>query len=622
MDTPACVSELWSTTHVSGCCRVRRSRHRWRAGLAAAAGVAFAALLAGCGGGSGSTGAAPADGPTAVGGAHGTAPSITIGAPVSMPDARLVGVPRQASGVRFFTTELTETAADPFHSVPGTAFPDIGSGASFERGRVGRFDYPTARVRVRGCSDDGDCVTSNEQPLQDALFASARRLTPGDDYPGGAGFGTRTALSTDGNVLAVSGDGDTSGRAGEPGQGSVLIYRRDAEGLWSREARVQRFDRPVAFGPVFSLSGGGRWLAVGAPTNGGTEGGVGAPEVGSSGPPLAAGDLSGGVYLYQRDDETGSWSLVTYIKAPDPRSNERYGTHVSLDDAGIRLVVASAGRVFVHERFPEGWQTTAVLALPPRSSVAAVAQPALGPWIAVSFSEADETGQTVTRQVRLWELCYTCAERWAPSATLSSDVPPSVAFDDRFGVGGPGDGSKPMAFGGNDVLAVGAPGDSANPGDPSAARQGAIYVFRRDAQGTWRREARLRTRSAHGFDFVGQQVAFSHDGKTIATQACGTAVHDPGLRRSFRAGDTVGPGAPGSLPDCSSETGYRYAGAVYLFERCEDGRWEHAAAWIPEPGRQADFEQQSMSMSGDASTLTYSVGLHDEAVTPRRVVVY
>lgn len=44
--------------------------------------------------------------------------------------------------------------------------------------------------------------------------------------------------------------------------------------------------------------------------------------------------------------------------------------------------------------------------------------------------------------------------------------------------------------------------------------------------------------------------------------------------------------------------------------------------WIPEPGRQADFEQQSMSMSGDASTLTYSVGLHDEAVTPRRVVVY
>lgn len=611
MDRSSCVSTIRTARHAG----------RWRSGLGVAA---MAAVLAGCGGGGGTTTTnAPADGPTAVAGAGDTAPTLTIGPPVSLADAREIGVPWQASGITTFTLEVSEAAGDPFRAVSGTRYPDFGPGASFERGRVGRFDYPTARVRVRGCNDSGDCVTSNEQPLQDALLASARRLTPGDDYPPATQFGTRTALSTDGSVLAVSGDGEKSGRPGDLGEGSVLIYRRDGAGRWAREARVQRFDRPVGFGPAFALSGDGRWLAVGARNNGGTEGGEGAPEVGYRGPTPAAGDGSGGVYLYGRDDASGSWSFAGYLKAPDPRDGEAYGNHVSLDENGTRLVVASFGRVFVYEREVVGWAPPTVLTLPPRTALLGLAQPNQGPWVAASVIETDPGGQLVARQVRVWELCFGCAQRWALAATLTSDTPPTAAFDDGFGAGGPGDWAKALAFGGNSgVLAVGAASDSADPGRPSAARQGAVYVFRRDAQGTWRREARLRPRSARGFDFVGLQVAVSHDGRTIAAKACGTAVNDPGVRRSFREGDTVGPGAPGTLPDCSSVTNLAYAGAVYLFERCEDGRWEHAAAWIAEPGRETEFDVASMSMSGDASTLVYSTTLFDEPVTPLRMVVY
>lgn len=591
--------------------------------------VVLATVLAGCGGGGASPTAAPAAGPTAVDDASGTAAvTFAIVTPAPRDDHRLVGVRYVKSdgidGVRF---EARETAGRPFEFESGVGDLD-GGGGSIIRGRVGRFDYPTARLRAVGCQGL-DCVTSNELSLEAALAASAERLTPGDDVPAATAFGTRTSLSSDGFTLAALGEGDRSGNAAEPGEGSVLLFRRGRfDGVWRREARIARFDRRVAFGPAIALSGFGQVLAVGAPTNGGTTGGVGAPEVGYPGPVPAAGDLSGGVYLYRRDADSGEWTFQAYLKAPDPIDGERFGTHVAMDYDGVGLTVASTGRLFTFGFMPDGtWQLTSTLPLPPRTTVLSLARQWVGPWLAASLVRVDEAGAVVAREVRLWKRCYNCAQDFVEKATLTADPqrgdPSANPFDDHFGDGGRGDSGKVIAFGGrSNVLVVGAPHDTTNPANPAAARQGSVYVFRVDAQDQWRREARLRTRSLRGFDYVGLQLSVSDDGGTIAAKACGGAANDPELRRSFRAGDTVGPTGAGSGPDCSSDVNTAWAGAVYLFERCDDGSWTHAAAWIPEPGRQSDFNAGSLAMSSDVQTLIYGVRLDDEPVSPWRVVVY
>jgi hypothetical protein len=592
--------------------------------------VGMVYLLAACGGGSGTS--HPNDTRDAAapeGDVNGV--SIVLEAPIALPDSRWIGLRWHAAGATDYRLEIQRDAGAPFEFIPGYAASEDRSGATFFRGATWRLDFPTARVRVVACAGGEQCVTSNEQPLQDVLLAGIRKLIPGADYLPARDFATRTAISTDGNTLVASGDGDKSTVAGESGQGSVFVYRRDTAGAWTREARLERFSAPVAFGPDFALSGDGNTLVVGAPTNGGTVGGNNPPEVGYPGPAPALGDLSGAAYIYVRDAQVG-WRRQAYLKAPQPRAGERFGSSLAINEYGNRLIVGAAGRVHVFERDCEEWRAMAVLVPPPGpepSTVIGVAQPSLGAWVAVSTVENGRGSGVAARKVLIYEICLTCDELWRFAAALRSAKPIVTGFDDAFGAGGPSDPGKAMAFSADGrVLAIGARLDSGDINDVNIGgtsqpvAQGSIYVFRRSEDGVWQREAYLRTRSAHGYDFVGSQLAISADGRAIATKACGTAAFDARLRRNHAADAVVGPVPPGTLPDCSSVGNNVYAGAVYVFEPCEDGLWRHVTAVIPEPGRSGSFERTSLSFSGDAETLSYSVALFDEAITPHRLVVY
>jgi hypothetical protein len=114
-----------------------------------------------------------------------------------------------------------------------------------------------------------------------------------------------------------------------------------------------------------------------------------------------------------------------------------------------------------------------------------------------------------------------------------------------------------------DVLVVGAPGmvsfDPGDPGDDTFPNQGTAYVFRHTDTGgtaggaTWVEEAILTASSSRPGDQLGFQLDI--DGDTIAVSAIGEAG---------------GIGGDGAVP---GDVSAPMAGAVYVFERQQDGAW-------------------------------------------------
>lgn len=172
----------------------------------------------------------------------------------------------------------------------------------------------------------------------------------GDNLSGGEYdyFGTALSLSADGETLAV-GAHQAGGLLGANHTGYVRIYKWDetsskyeqpvatfngAEGgdvgNWWEEALLNRNEIGDAlygdahndlFGAAVSLSADGKFLAVGAPRNGGN------------------GDLSGQVNLYGWDE-----AMLTYKKLGQPLYGEadgdKFGSFVFLSSDGKKLAVA------------------------------------------------------------------------------------------------------------------------------------------------------------------------------------------------------------------------------------------------------------------------------------------
>lgn len=602
---------------------------RFHRGWPAAGLMALAGALAGCGGGGELGSGTPAGQEETEAGAPGQALSITLDPPQPQDDSRRIRLTWQAQGASTFAVLLQRQAGTGFEPVGARI---DGSTATFARGAAWRLDFPTARVQVRACNEARHCISSNAQPLLEVLLAGIRHLPPGDDYARAAQYGSHTAISTDGNVLAVSGDDDGSGNPNDPGERSVLVHRRDATGSWTREARLNRFAFPVALGPELAMSGDGNTLVVGGSINGGAVGGVDPPEVGYPGPTPAPGRLSGAAYVYSRDAQ-GQWQQQAYLKAATPRDGERFGLGLALSEDGNRLVVTSFHRLYVFTRNGSTW-TQAREFTPPGSSpqaqywVGGVTMSRSGRSFAASVTE---TSPHVLHKVLVYEDCG-CAERWRIAADLRSAKPVITEsgggrFDDRFGKGR-NMGSKGLSFSADGrTLAVGAHRDSGgidefNTGRYDPPAQGSIYVFLRGDDGTWRRQAYLRSRRPADWDFVGSDLTLSADGRVIATKACGLSAFDPGLRRNQRAEAAVGQAPPGTLPDCSSEYTFGFANVAYVFELHEDGRWGHDAVVTFEPNPLNEFSVSSLAFSGDAQTLAFTVGLYDVLVDPQRLVVY
>jgi hypothetical protein len=535
--------------------------------------------LVSCGGGQ-SGPAAPLDsaglvGPAGADSADG--PSISLNPPATVAPSNRIGLTWLASSSLTSFTVFVQRAADQaFEAVDAVV---AGQSAQFARGAAYRLDFPTARVRVRGCNGASQCVDSNEQPLVDALLGGLAQLSA---EPFGSGF-SGVALSADGNTLAVNAPGVTA----QCGFGAVVVYQRAANGQWTPEGILEpTAPGTAAFtGVPFALSGDGNTIIVGTFTDSCT--GAGCP---------------GAVHVFTRDAQH-NWSRQAFIKG---RTGQEIGVNVAISHDGNRMVAAGHG-IQVFEREAGQWRSAHTIEDEPGIPNVSSESMAISPDGSSIAAQAFFRDGDRSYAVHVYKPC-SCADGWQLVAELRPAKSLPEPNDDHFG--------RALSFSSDGkTLAVGAsndPGDASDNGttmNSGSTAAGAVYVFAADDGGTWLRRAFLKAKTAPAFDQLGVRVSLSGDGKVLLAGACGFAANANGLRRNHRAGATVGapPGQDNSM--CT------FGGSGYVFEADGSGAWSHTAAAIAAPGEPARFGDFRSLEIGNQLTGVFSLSMSADAQT-------
>lgn len=344
----------------------------------------------------------------------------------------------------------------------------------------------------------------------------------GSDSQWGDQFGIAVAVSGDAVVVGAPDHGDPLTQAG-----TAYVFERDAggPGAWGQAAKLQA-EAPFSF-DHFGLS-----VALDGDT----------ALVGTPGDDVAPNQLTGAVYVFQRDHGGPSaWGRVARIIAMDPNAGDSLGKAVAISDD-----TAIAGAPLDN---PQG----------------------IGDAGAAYIFERNEGGTDTWGQVK---------------KLVASDLD----WGDRFGAAVDIDG---------DVAVVGAFN-----AEPSGA--GAAYIFYRDVNGTpWRQVKKLQPPGVSSNDHFGVTVAVSADVIAVShppTCAAYVFVRDAGGSDNWGQVATIeiplgpcGPdlsasenrivlGAPGDL---------EFHGAAYVFERELGGLpegWGLAARInSPQPEQYSDF---------------------------------
>jgi len=398
---------------------------------------------------------------------------------------------------------------------------------------------------------DGELLVSN--PFTDDLLGLVHEREPGTGWvltaelpqlPNGAIPLPTYALEGDTLAVGVNSNGhsangtecDLAGSGGALGaSGAVVIFRRQANGSWLREACIKapNADNGDRFGETVALSGD--TLAVAAPNEDGGSTGINGDMADNS---LTA---SGAVYVYVRDTG-GDWNLEAYVK-PDPVSTINFGgdNAATKPNTGLALdgdvLVARGGRrtnpggtleparVFVFERTGTTWSQVATfepLGLDQDGYGRAIAID--GDRFVVGALEEDGGGTSVDDGGASDSGAVFVYERaggvWGETAYIKAS---NLDAGDRFGAAVDLDG---------DELLVGAPreasSDAADPGDNALFRAGAVYRLRRQSDGSWMETDYLKALAIDGNDDFGFSVAFGANTIGVGVPGDDGVVGDPG----------------------------------------------------------------------------------------------
>jgi len=548
---------------------------------------------------------------------------IELEAPSAGPGSDQLTLRWSAAGpLDVFEVLLQPSEAEPYAPVAALV---QGSSALIARGPAWRFDWPSVRVKVRGCAGV-ECVESNEQPLTQALLHGLAEVL---DDPGNVGlFSINIALSAEGNTLAVASSNDSRPGASPPFEAAVYVFQRGEDGRWQLELRsaLERYNTGA-----LRLSADGSTLVAGAPDDRSSCLGVSVTRescsLGSEEP------LSGAVYVFARDG-AHQWRQQAFIKSDQLLGDLFLGTF----GAGLDVVLSADG----------SWLSVGSERLRVSHELAAdfYTRDASGTWHHDSGLTSAELGTTDLVQTPVPELMLTVT----PPIALSADgrafasrvsgvvyapeveVPSSfdavrvfrrddagwhIEADIRSPLGEywPDYGDEGDNFGASlafdedgSTLAVGAPQDSSDATGPEGAyASGGVYVFELDGSG-WREQAFVKAASVVARDAVGRNVALSADGSVLLAQARGQSARAPGVFRGFTEESIV------QSPDDF------WGAAGYVFERTTDG-WIHRAALLPPaPGLlTSDFASMAMSADGRRVALG-SIPYGPDAATPVRSV--
>ncbi len=350
-------------------------------------------------------------------------------------------------------------------------------------------------------------------------------------------FGHRVVLSADGDTLAVGTPYESDGLAES---GAVYVFRRD-EGTWTERQKLKAANAGENdwFGWSVALSADGTVLATGAPFEGDL-------------PPADPARNSGAVYVFA--DNGTTWLQESYLKAPDPRSNDQFGLALDLSADGRVLVVgaplesvgaSNSGAVYVYEFDGNSWGAPVYVKAPN-------ADP--GDWFGYSVA-------------------------------LSGDGSVLV-------VGAPYE----------DSAAIGIDGDQASNAAPGS---GAVYVYVRNAVGQWGRDVYLKASNAGGTvvstnpnlgDVFGFAIALADDGDVLVVGAY--------------AEDSAATGIGGD----QLNNGVRNSGAAYVFRRVDGGWVQQAYVKAPNPDVD-DVFGDNLALSGDGAVLAVGAPYEDGGST-------
>jgi len=410
-------------------------------------------------------------------------------------------------------------------------------------------DWVTARYRVAVCNARGCNATTTELSVLDTI-AGAIGYLKASNTDAGDRFGAAIAMSADGSTLAVAAveeDGNGTGATGNPADntvanaGAVYVYLRGATG-WTQQAYLKPSNPGAGdgFGVALSLSANGSTLAVGAPGEDSSTTTI------NSVSNNAASD-AGAAYVFTRTGAT--WTQQAYVKASNAGADDAFGASVTLSADGSTLAVGAPG---------EDSSTTGVIATAP-----SVNNSAANAGAAYVFGRS---GTTWTQQAYVKASNTDAGDEFGRSLALSGD-------------GG--------------TLAVGAPNESSaatgvngNASDNSAAASGAVYVFVRPAT-SWSQQAYLKASNTGGDDLLGQSLALSQDGNTLAVGA------------PFE--DSIG------APSDDTASG---SGAVYVFVR-SGVTWSQQAYLKATASFAGDAFGTSVALAADGNTLAIGAPLGD-----------
>lgn len=369
-----------------------------------------------------------------------------------------------------------------------------------------------------------------------------------------------------------------------------------------KASAVDAFD---AFGKAVAVSGDGNIVAVGAPLEDSSAGGINGVATNND-----ATD-AGAVFVYVR--ASGGWALQAYIKAAVTDAGDTFGSAVALDADGATLAIGSpsedsaatqingdasddsapaSGAVYVFTRSGITWTQQAYI----KASNAgtgdtfgdALALSADGNTLAVGAWAEDGAGDLSQTA----GAAYVYARNggvWSEQAYLkASNTDPG----DRFGI------ALALSDDG-DTLAVGAVGEASlfdtDPADNSADGAGAVYVFTRNTA-SWTEQAYLKASDAFAQDAFGGAVTLSGDGTLLAVGATGEDSGSSGIN-----GDQSGFDAAAS-------------GAVYLFARSTDS-WSQQHYIKPSNTAASDAFGQSVAFDGNADMLIVTAPGEDSAAS-------
>ena len=323
----------------------------------------------------------------------------------------------------------------------------------------------------------------------------------------------------------------------------VPIDTQDCTYIKASNTRAQYY-----FGNAIAMSNDGNYLVVGSTYERSNATGINGDQTNVS------AQLAGAVYVFVRSGST--WSQQAYIKASNTNAQDRFGTSISINSDGSRMVVGAIGEAS-NATGVNGDQTNNSAFF---SGAAYVFVRSGTTWTQEAYLKASNTGSS---------------DSFGTSVSINDD-------GSRIAVGSDGEDSNATGVNGNET-------------DNSAGASGAAYVFVRSGS-TWSQEAYIKASNTESQDYFGRSISLSGDASRMVVGAYQE--------------DSSATGINGNQADNSAVR----SGAAYVYVR-SGSTWSQEAYIKASNTDVQDFFGIDVSLDTDGNTMAIGASGEDSSAT-------